>query len=355
MSLSNVPLSTEQLNGFPFVGAREGASLAPATEISAPGKVFLLGEYAVLAGSPALLSAVGPRFRVHAQPQRQAAWPMWEERRAPRATGDVHPQGPLGRLLDWSEKLGAHGIDLEFADPHHGFGGFGASTAEFALGYRAIAAQENWEASWERVWRLYRELTSSTSAFYPPSGADLVAQWVGGTIVFRPDSLESGPAVWESLNASPRAAFPGESLIVFSAAHLPGRKTATHAHLAEMREEGGLDQLNLELRPTLEQGLTAAVSGDVEELGRAFSDYADILRNHGLELAEAGEDRQALAALPGVAGVKGSGAMLSDSMLVVMASADAAARAQVIAAAEARGLRLLTDGIRVEPGVTIHR
>ncbi|MEO9014351.1 MAG: hypothetical protein ABI275_03425, partial [Terrimesophilobacter sp.] len=41
---------------------------------SAPGKLFLLGEYAVLEGAPALLTAVDARVRVRIEPAEAGAW-----------------------------------------------------------------------------------------------------------------------------------------------------------------------------------------------------------------------------------------------------------------------------------------
>ena len=41
---------------------------------SAPGKLFLLGEYAVLEGAPALLTAVDARVRVRIEPAEAGRW-----------------------------------------------------------------------------------------------------------------------------------------------------------------------------------------------------------------------------------------------------------------------------------------
>ena len=57
--LQNNQQFTDQKSASPFEGA---------LSYSAPGKVFLLGEYAVLAGLPALVASVGPRFDQYAFP-----------------------------------------------------------------------------------------------------------------------------------------------------------------------------------------------------------------------------------------------------------------------------------------------
>ena len=309
--------------------------------LSAPGKVFLLGEYAVLAGRPALVSAVGPRFEMTAEPTLPE-WKGWT------AEG-FHPKSPLTRLVEWSESLSSRAWKFAFEDPHSGAGGFGGSTAQFALGYLAMAHAEGWERSWERVWRLYRELTSASSGsgLYPPSGADLAVQWTGGTVVFRSDSARS-PAAIEEVGDS----FPGAALLVFSASQIEGRKTPTHTHLEGLKDS--IESMSAGLEPIIQDGIAAARAGDSDALGQAMVAYAEKLSSHGLEVSAAREDRLALCALPEVAGAKGSGAMLSDAVVVALtqnAAADAEARARVIAAAETRGLVLVADGIAPEAGV----
>src|SRR5688500_3763546 len=66
----------------PSVSANEAPHFS---ERTCPGKVFLLGEYSVLAGGDALVLAVGPRFKL--------------------ALGegfDPAPQSPAGRLLSYA-------------------------------------------------------------------------------------------------------------------------------------------------------------------------------------------------------------------------------------------------------------
>ncbi len=48
--------------------------MTPALEVTAPGKLVLLGEYAVLEGAPAVVMAIGRRARVRLQPSPDGAW-----------------------------------------------------------------------------------------------------------------------------------------------------------------------------------------------------------------------------------------------------------------------------------------
>jgi mevalonate kinase len=167
-----------------------------------PGKVFLLGEYAVLSGHPALVAAIPPRFRAGAVPV------------------EYLPSSPAGRLLLAAGQ--ERGLSTE--DPHRGRGGFGASTAEFALVYRELASTMGWALSGEAVWRKYRELHAALPLL--PSGADLFTQWSGGVVRFDPARVSES----ESLRPSSPV-----RLVVWSATGQPGRKVATHAHLRASR------------------------------------------------------------------------------------------------------------------------
>jgi mevalonate kinase len=308
---------------------------------SVAGKAFILGEYGVLADRPALVAAVGPRFRAHAATAGQG-------------TTEFHPQSPAGRLLAWARSRGLADPGLRIEDPHHGAGGFGASTAQFALLYRRLASEAGFEPSALGARKMYRELMADSAEGMPPSGADLVAQWSGGVSYFEPAKARVR-SVWED--------FDWGDLLVFSATALPGRKVATLEHLAALKGSGLLSGLvSGESRApehywvgALSRVVEDAVSspGDQAGLGRAMSRYADLLATAGLELPAAREDRLALASLPGVLGAKGCGALLSDAVVaLVSAEADAAHREAVIRAALSRGLVLVADGLVDEEGIT---
>ncbi len=302
---------------------------------SAPGKVFLLGEYAVVAGKAAVVAAVGPRF---------------ELKRGGGAAGFPFAAGsPAGRLyarvLDEAGAAGVaklSGLPIQFSDPHSGKGGFGGSTAEFVLTYKLLAETLDWPDSknrWEAAWKLYRELTAGESL--PPSGADLVAQWRGGVVLFDPEDLYCVD-LWPI--------FDWTSVLVFSAAGLPGRKVATHEHLAALKSLGDVLVENLE--EVLLAGVKGIREGNVMAFSQSLTAYADILWNSGLENAQAHADRLALSQVPDVLGVKGAGAMLSDALVVSM-KLRSPHREKLIEAAQARGLVLISDGIPSEMGARV--
>lgn len=302
---------------------------------SIAGKVFLLGEYAVLASLPAVIATVAPRFKMKVG----GATPL-----------SVHPESPLGRLNTWVQQMKYPLLSFQFEDPLKGAGGLGASTAQFAMAYLAYARRRGEEkVRWKEVWKLYRELNASDPL--PPSGADLVAQWQGG-VVFFDGSDEHCMDLWPL--------FDWSNLLVFSATGLEGRKVPTHQHL-ELLSRIGFPHHNPALVKSLEEclirGISAIRENDGVNLGIEMDRYAEILRGAELEVKATYEDRKVLRNMPGVLGVKGAGALQSDAVLVLMESAGSQdsrrkQRAELIEVAEQRGLRLVADGLSGQMGIT---
>lgn len=298
--------------------------------LQSPGKIFILGEYAVLAGLPAVVAAIGPRFGLFVSDEGDEGHPF--------ADGS-----PAARLVSWARGRGARGLDLRFEDPHGGEGGFGASTAAFALAYRAFAESEGWDCGWQAVWTLYRDLSADSRGGFRPSGADLVSQWRGGSTLFVASEQRASDA-WP--------AFGGSRVLVFSAAGIEGRKVATHSHLEALKDAGRDAAELVVLKGPLGEGISALSAGDAEAFGRSLGSYADALSRLGLEDDRARADREAFAGLAGVAGAKGCGAMLSDAILVVLSRvAGEREREEALRLGAARGLRLVCDGLERQAGV----
>jgi hypothetical protein len=288
--------------------------------LSIPGKVFLIGEYAVLTGACAWLAAVPPRF----------------ELRAGSLAVPFAPESPAGRFLAGPGKpIGETKLTGDFFDPWEGRGGFGGSTAEFAFAAYRAGLRGHAE-----VWRAYRELSAGEPSVRRPSGADLVAQWVGGSVEWNPGT-ETTRDLTGILGELP--------VLIFSATHLPNRKTVTHAHLDTLASAS----LSFEsLLPSLERAQNAAASKNWREVGLAFSAFADSLSHLGLESPVVRNERLAIARLSGVLGVKGCGSLQTDAMLVVVESLASPETDAVIAyAAEKCSLRLLARGLPGEAGI----
>jgi mevalonate kinase len=298
------------------------------------GKVFILGEYAVLAGLPSVIATVEPRFELTVVDSDSNGEAF-----------SAHPSSPLGRLETWARSTGLPPLKFQFRDSFQGEGGFGASTAQFAMACMAyFQRMESGSRRWTEAWGLYRELMTDSSGVVP-SGADLVAQWQGGVVFFDPSDRHC-------LDLWPL--FDWANLLVFSASHQTGRKMPTHQHL-ETLSKMGFPQANPSLVSSLEKCLIQGISGIREnhphQLGKAMNDYADILRQSGLESPATRDDRQTLESLPGVLGVKGTGAFQSDALIVLL-EAGTPERERIIETAVARDLRLVSDGLTCQMGIS---
>ncbi len=303
-------------------------------KFSIAGKVFLLGEYAVLVGLPALVSTVPDRFKLTVLVN------------SPKGTTHIHPQSPVSKLKIWAKKMNLGDLPFQFEDPFHGEGGFGASTAQFAMAYLAhsLNAGED-HVSWNQAWNLYRELSCDEPLL--PSGADLVAQWQGGVSFFDPSERH-----YKNFGSE----FDWSSLLVFSTTSQAGRKVPTHEHLKILSDQGFLDNSGETfsmLKQSLLTGMSAIRSHDLRGFGEVMDQYADILSQFGLEVKATSEDRQALRKLPDVLGVKGAGALQSDAILVLM-KPNSPHRNQLIETAKSRRLVLVSDGLVNQVGIQCH-
>lgn len=305
---------------------------------SAPGKAFLLGEYAVLAGMPALVTTVAPRFELSLE--SSAPLPFDAESPAGKLLKKLRLECPPDVLM----QLGG-----SFADPFQGLGGLGASTAQFALLYYAATRLQpaRFEPNWKSAWTLYRDLHTGEGP--TPSGADLVAQWEGGTVLFQP--RESIQAL-QCQNVSQE--LPG--FFFFQATVQEGRKIATHQHLEVLKSRW--PSLEPDFRGEAQELLAAGIQAwgmkDLKSFGELLSAYAGMLADLELESGAAQADRLAFENVRGVFGVKGCGALLADT-LVVVAEPAPLVRDSILNLARERGLRLISEGLKIEPGIREER
>jgi hypothetical protein len=255
--------------------------------VTVPGKLFLIGEYSVLQGGPALLAAIKPGYR-------------FENRRAPETW--IHPESPLGK---YQQETG-NKILIE-------------KTAELIAG--AMMDLERIPES-KRIWAWYRE-------FFPKaSGADLVVQL---------EALRTKASLFEFEKGSAGLLAPsslGQHIQVFQIN--PKQKLATH------------EALNTDLSKLDEKKLTSLVkiarsafeSEDIQALG-CLNDFADSLAKSGLETRFAHEARIAFSGVAGVTAVKGCGAGMHDAYLVVGEALSPASHIELNKVAESFGLNAL--------------
>lgn len=249
-----------------------------------PSKTFLLGEYAILQGSNALLFGHPPCFSA----THDAAAAL---------DSSFHPESPAGLWL----KQNPANLRIRLQDPHEGRGGFGGSGAEYLAAWvadknvpgveapRAIFAWSAWEDS--------RELPGAGS------GADVLTQAFGVNRT-QPFFLEIDPVgrTLKEIYARPHQGF----LSLFHT----GRKLATRgieAPAALPVEE--MEDMVLRAASHLESGLFHGFANEVNA-------YADKLASLGLVAPHTAQALAGVRSIGGVLGAKGCGAMGSDVILV---------------------------------------
>lgn len=297
------------------------------SRLSCPGKVFLLGEYSILHGSPAMIATVGPRFRLLGQ-----------------ALGSTNlqttfPEGcPADLLLRSMNRADTH---FRWLDPLNGAGGLGASSAQFLLLAYAHHQELGITPNWKSVWQLFKKLNPQ------PSGADIVAQILGDITIFDPQKVEA------TSHLPPRIA---HSILLFSTtlgdfSHRD-RKVKTHEHLADY-EKHPLSSAKLnELNQATLDGINALKSDSCEGLAQAINKTADLLSSAHLSLPATDADREALMGLPGVLAIKGAGALQADA-IVILLEPESHYRNTVIEVAQSRNLTLLANGLPHEAGIVV--
>lgn len=278
--------------------------------LACPGKIFITGEYSCISGGPALLGTVGPAFELFVEPiSAVSGTPRDRESTAPALAFEspFHPNSPAGLLL---RKYADDVKDQVFRwiDPYETAIGVGSSSAQFILSLAAIAKlREEPLPSPGDALRLYWNIVGDSQGTRP-SGADVVAQWIGGPIVFRNEPFSA-----DKLG-------PWDDASVFVLAHT-GKKAKTHEQLASLRERGFPSAFRPVLRSLDAVTKTAIAAwriGDAKALGAALNDYQRVLTEGDLAAPQFTTKFTEVQKWPGVLGCKGTGAQGGDCLLFLV-------------------------------------
>lgn len=258
-------------------------------EISVPSKTFLVGEYSVLGGGPALVAATEPRFQVILSAPGDG-----------RAPG-LHPKSPAGLWIR-SHSDQFKKIDFEFIDPHQGAGGFGASSAQFLLAWIWTQLESTpfvdlaSGVDLEQLWMDFRNLFESDSC--RPSGADVLAQANGGLTYLHFNPLKAQALNW---------VFDDMDFLIVPT----GNKMQTHHHLSTLKKEG-LD----ELKEISAQAFRHYKSQDNVRFISSIHDFSQALEAQGKTCQQTLETLKKWNSHPGVLASKGCGALGADSFVL---------------------------------------
>ncbi|MEZ0392641.1 MAG: hypothetical protein ACAH59_10515 [Pseudobdellovibrionaceae bacterium] len=275
-------------------------------ELSVGGKTFVAGEYLALTGGPALMLATDPRFQME----------VFKD--GGNADNVFHPDSPAGKFWDKHKDFFSQ-FHLKFSDPYQ-VGGFGASSAQFALLHSFWQLKDKVFVEAERFydWHLmlqdYRELGDQGSGF-PPSGADVVGACAGGLTWFDRGNGKVQTFSWPFFE------------IDFFVVHT-GSKLATHEHLKNLGQfpTAGFENAMKKVQTGLSQV-------HFETFLQGLQDYKAELKAQNRILLETDQKVQSLEAHSEILFAKGCGAMGSDVIFLLCKRENMAAVQQILQSA----------------------
>lgn len=244
--------------------------------LTCAGKVFIAGEYACMVGGPALVGTLGPLFSLEVE-REPGEHPL-----------PFHELSPAGLYLA-SQQDKLRGVRLRWQDPYRTPIGVGSSSAQFVLSVAAIARLEGSSLPQAcDVLELYWKTVGSSQGLRP-SGADILAQWLGGPVVVRNDPCESRKL----------AAWGGSARFLLA---YTGQKAKTHEHLLGLRERGfprAFGKTLAQLDAITLDAVSAWESGDEKLLGAALNSFQRALATGGLAPVEFTAELERIQQWPG--------------------------------------------------------
>lgn len=290
-------------------------------ELSVAGKTFVAGEYLALQGGAALILSTKPRFSIKASKPGQSRNPF-------------HSDSPAGKF--WLEKKDYfQDFYIEFSDPYE-VGGFGASSAQFALLHAlwqlkdAVFNESERFFDWHDLLQDYRRI--GTVDGRGPSGADVVGVCSGGLTLFE-----------RSIGKVQMFSWPFQD-IEFFISHT-GRKLATHEHLRDLPpfETENFEKAMLQIQTALSQvDFAAFISG--------LRSYRQSLEAQNLVASHTREKVQNLEASKDILFAKGCGAMGSDVILSFCRKDRAEAVLEIL---QREGLKVLARSEQISSGLEV--
>ncbi len=318
-----------------------------AASFSAPGKLMLFGEYAVLEGHPAVALCFDSRIRCTATAGGDSllfSAPSLLDRVLEVRDVGVEPPDPALRLLwpliqEVMPQLGGLTLEFEAEFPHTW--GLGSSSASSLAAVAAIRTLQGHTveppALFDEVRGLHRRLQGAAS------GYDAATQLVGGAVYFDPTGLPSGRP---SSATFERIEVPHYAWVVA----WTGVKASTGAMIRTVREQHPIGSpIYARIGALAVRGVELLAKGDRGALGAAMNEGHALLHELGAVPADLHARLLALQADPWVHGARMSGAGGGDCVLILardLAGASTAARAQGF---EILPLFFEETGLRAEP------
>ncbi len=250
---------------------------------SIPAKTFLLGEYAAIAGAPAIVLTTSPCFKLTLSDKA--------------GLHGIHPESPAGR---WWLAHGREDMGLEWYDPYQGRGGMGASSAQFLGAYLASLHGQKGGVRQEEMLDAYLQSAWSGEGLRP-SGYDVLAQSLHGCVYIDRQTSHCQIFSW-----------PFQDM-TFLLLHT-GKKLATHHHLQTMVLPSEIHSLAL----IVDRAKRAFESADSALLVDAVNGYHQQLKRMNLVAERSLEQIALLGKHHDVLAIKGCGAMGADVLLLLV-------------------------------------
>lgn len=248
-----------------------------------PAKTFFLGEYAAIAGGPAILLTTMPYFEISLLNNLEH-------------TG-IHPDSPAGK---WWVRHRIPGKALSWFDPYDGIGGLGASSAQFIGAFMASGYCYQLAPSLALLLDAYYQ-TSWDGDGLKPSGYDIISQTQRQCVYIHRQANIVETFDW---------AFQD---ITFLLVH-SGQKLMTHYHLKHQM----LPPIIPNLCEIAEQAKQAFMTTDQTLLIRSVNDYQEQLVHAHLMAAHTLAYLEAFRKNLPILAAKGCGAMGADVLLLII-------------------------------------
>lgn len=259
-------------------------------QYSVPAKTFLLGEYVVTKGGPALLLGTAPRFILNVLPHTDSKQDFDKT---------FHPDSPAGKLIRSNMDFYRQ-FDLNFIDPYLGIGGLGASSAQFALLFAMQTQVTDITPSFlEKALNIYRELAWDQTGT-APSGADVIAQLTGGLCFYHSDRKIINKFSWP---------FSTMDLCLIHT----GNKISTHTYLKDL-----VDIDTGHMGDVVEDAIMALETSDRELFIESINTYGELLQTKNWVAATTVLLLEKIRTQQGVLAAKGCGAMGADIIFVLL-------------------------------------
>ncbi|MDR0677340.1 MAG: hypothetical protein LBF57_01520 [Holosporaceae bacterium] len=248
---------------------------------STGSKTFLVGEYSVLFGGSAIVLITPPNFL------------LTVKKSVISRTERVNECSPASVFYKDHDFENLH---IDFQDPHGGKGGFGASSAQFALFYQLYLKQTNQKFNPHVMLQDYRKSCGKIHV----SGADCFAQFFNHHIFFDSKTTRAEKINWN---------FSNLDFAIFKT----NTKVATHLHLQKLNRISDISDLE---NATIK--VKESLLAENEELfAKNVQVFFYILQKKGLVIDRTSTMVEKLLKIDEVRAAKGCGALSADTIIVI--------------------------------------